>query len=112
MRLRRAPRLDSSFVIPGRAYWRQPGIDNHKLRLWIPGPAQVRRPGMTEVEKTNTGEASLSGANSLIVGQAIVIVGRLNSERSQQNSANKNKRGAHSQYIQSQGSVHGACLPC
>jgi type VI protein secretion system component Hcp len=42
----------------------------------------------------------------LIVGQAIGIVGRLNSECSQQNSANKNKRGAHSQYIQSQGSVH------
>jgi hypothetical protein len=62
--------------------------------------------------KNNTGEVSLSGANSLIVGQAIVIVGRLNSECSQQNSANKNKRGAHSQHIQSQGSVHGACLPC
>jgi hypothetical protein len=57
--------------------------------------------------KTNTGEVSLSGANSFIVGQAIGIVGRLNSECSQQNSANKNKRDAHSQYIQSQGTVHG-----
>ena len=62
--------------------------------------------GMTETQK-NTGEVSLSGANGLIVGQAIGIVGRLNSECSQQNSADKNKRGAHSQYIQSQGSVHG-----
>jgi hypothetical protein len=31
----------------------------------------------------------------------------LNSECSQQNSANKRKHGAHSQHIQSQGMVHG-----
>jgi hypothetical protein len=35
-----------------------------------------------------------------------VVVGLLNSKCSQQNRANKNKHGAHSQGIQSQGKVH------
>ena len=36
-----------------------------------------------------------------------LVVGLLNSECSQQNGANKNEHGAHSQHIQSQGTVHG-----
>jgi hypothetical protein len=35
-----------------------------------------------------------------------VVVGLQNSERPQQNSANKNKNGAHSQDIQSSSKVH------
>jgi hypothetical protein len=34
------------------------------------------------------------------------VVGRLNSECPQQNRANENEHGAHSQHIQSQGKVH------
>jgi hypothetical protein len=41
-----------------------------------------------------------------------VVVGRLNSECSQQNRANENEYGAHREYIQLQGKVHGRCLPC
>jgi hypothetical protein len=33
-------------VIPGRAK-HEPGIHNHDWGLWIPGPRQVARPGMT-----------------------------------------------------------------
>jgi hypothetical protein len=36
-------------VIPGRAsFTREPGIHNHERRLWIPGPRQEARPGMTK----------------------------------------------------------------
>ena len=35
-----------------------------------------------------------------------VVVGLLNSECSQNNRADENKRGEHRQYIQSQGKVH------
>jgi hypothetical protein len=59
---------------------------------------------MTEAKKT--GEVSLSGVVT-VCNRQVVIVGRLNSECSQQNSANKRKHGAHSQHIQSQGMVHG-----
>ena len=52
------------------------------------------------------GEVSLSGAKQFDRRYGLVV-GLLNSECSQQNSANKNKRGAHSQNIQSQGTVHG-----
>jgi hypothetical protein len=36
----------------------------------------------------------------------------LNSECSQQDRADENERGAHSEHIQFQGKVHGSCLPC
>jgi hypothetical protein len=62
----------------------------------------------------NTGEVALSGVVSVkpdISSDCLawygVVVGLLNSECSQQNSANKNKRGAQSQHIQFQGKVHG-----
>jgi hypothetical protein len=37
-----------------------------------------------------------------------VVVGLLNSECPQQDRADENEHGAHSEYIQSQGKVHGA----
>ena len=36
-----------------------------------------------------------------------VVVGLLNSECSQQDRADENEHGAHSEYIHSQGKVHG-----
>jgi len=36
-----------------------------------------------------------------------VVVGLLNSERTQQDRADKDKHGAHRQHVQSQGKVHG-----
>jgi hypothetical protein len=40
-----------------------------------------------------------------------VVVGRLNSECSQQDRANENEHGAHGKHIPFQGKVHGS-LPC
>jgi hypothetical protein len=45
----------------------------------------------------------------LLVG---VVVGYLNSECSQQDRANEHEHGAHCQHFESQGKVHGRCLPC
>jgi hypothetical protein len=65
-------------------------------------------------EKQNTGAVARSGAvsgepavRSRLHIRCGVVVGLLNSECSQQHSADKNKSGAHCQQIQSQGKVHG-----
>ena len=41
-----------------------------------------------------------------------VVVGLLNSKCPEQDCADESKHGAHRQYIQLQGKVHGRCLPC
>lgn len=73
---------------------------------------------VSSCKKNNTGEVALSG---VVTGEPAdadfdiwsgVVVGRLNSECSQQNRADENEHGAHRQHIQSQGKVHGLCLPC
>ncbi|MGH6788414.1 MAG: hypothetical protein ACRECC_01890, partial [Pseudolabrys sp.] len=74
------------------------------------------RPDEANRKNKNTGENFLSGAPDsfpqvspgFVVG---VVVGLVNSERTQQNGADENKHSAHSQHIQLQGKVHGMCLP-
>ncbi|MBI3703079.1 MAG: hypothetical protein HY244_04310 [Rhizobiales bacterium] len=36
----------------------------------------------------------------------------MNSECTQQDRADENEYGAHCQYFESQGKLHGSCLPC
>jgi len=64
-------------------------------------------------KKQNTGEAR-SPVSYLSPGLAAlnywfgVVVGLLNSECPQQNSADESEHGAHGEHIQSQGKVHGS----
>jgi hypothetical protein len=75
---------------------------------------------MTDVfEKTKHRRGTLSGVVSVKPAQAgfdiwygVVVVGLLNSECPQQNRADESEHGAHGEHIQSQGKVHGSCLPC
>jgi hypothetical protein len=75
-----------------------------------PPPRAQHRGGLTVLLKRKTPESgSLSGAVFICLPGLLVwrFVGRLNLECPQHNRANKQKRGAHSEYIHSQGKVHG-----
>ena len=49
-----------SAVIPGRAEWREPGIDAPQRKIWILGSPLPRHPGMTGEQAAGIGTAAIT----------------------------------------------------